>query len=165
MTPKSNTKPKKTQVLKDDILANEQKKNYFSERFVLIEKQVKQALKKQDADTALTSMTTGALVLGCSDIHYDMYEKHISVRFRIDGILVDIFDLTPKEYKLLLERLKYSSSLKLNITHIPQDGKYSLTIEDKNIDVRVSTLPIKHGENVVCRVLDHSKVLIDFEKL
>ena len=165
MTPKSNIKPKKTEVLKDDILAQEEKRNYFSERFELIAKQVQQALKKQNADEALSSMTTGALVLGGSDIHYDMYHDHVSIRFRIDGILVDIFSLTLWEYKLILERLKYASSLKLNITHIPQDGKYSLVIESKNIDVRVSTLPIKYWENVVCRVLDNSKVLIDFEKL
>jgi type II secretory ATPase GspE/PulE/Tfp pilus assembly ATPase PilB-like protein len=70
-----------------------------------------------------------------------------------------------KEYTLIKERLKYSSSLKLNITDIPQDGKYALNIDDKKIDVRVSTLPIKYGENIVCRLLDNSGIIIDFDKL
>jgi type IV pilus assembly protein PilB len=70
------------------------------------------------------------LILGSSDIHYEVLEDgNVQVRFRIDGILVDIFKLEVREYKLILERLKYSSGLKLNITNIPQDGKYSMKIE------------------------------------
>jgi type IV pilus assembly protein PilB len=61
------------------------------------------------------------LVLNSSDVHYDTFEDYVVIRFRIDGILVDIFRLTHKEYKPVLERLKYSSALKLNITDIPQD--------------------------------------------
>ncbi len=77
---------------------------------------------------------------------------------RIDGSLSTVFTLSLPEYKLLLERLKYKSELKLNITHIPQDGKYRITeVEDGHIDVRVSTLPVRTGENVVCRVLDSTK--------
>jgi general secretion pathway protein E len=87
------------------------------------------------------------------------------VRFRIDGILVDIFTLEKKEYKLFLERLKHSSNLKLNITNVPQDGKYSLHLNGNKIDVRVSTLPTPYGENMVCRILDSKKAIIDFEEL
>jgi len=54
-------------------------------------------------------------------VHYDTFEEYVVVRFRIDGILVDIFKLTHKEYKPVLERLKYASGLKLNIFDIPQD--------------------------------------------
>ena len=81
-------------------------------------------------------------------------------------MLVDIFKLTHAEYKKVVERLKYASSLKLNISNVPQDGKYSLKLEDnKKIDVRVSTLPIHYGENIVCRILDSEKAAIDFEDL
>jgi general secretion pathway protein E len=90
---------------------------------------------------------------------------YVLVRFRIDWILVDIFKLTLKEYKLILERLKYSSWLKLNITTIPQDWKYSMVIEWRDIDVRISTLPIWHSENVVSRILDNTDIVIDFDKL
>jgi type II secretory ATPase GspE/PulE/Tfp pilus assembly ATPase PilB-like protein len=61
------------------------------------------------------------LVLGASDIHYEVFENEVEVRFRIDGILVNVFNLELKQYKLILERLKYSANLKLNIVDIPQD--------------------------------------------
>lgn len=156
---------KKEEELKAKIIASESKKTYASERFSKIELQVKSSLKKQDADTALRDITIWALVLWSSDIHYEIYKNSIIVRFRIDGVLVDIFSLTQKEYKLVKERLKYASSLKLNITHIPQDWKYDLEIEKKKIDVRVSTLPVKYWENIVCRLLDNSGIVMDFEKL
>jgi type IV pilus assembly protein PilB len=66
------------------------------------------------------------------------------IRFRIDGVLVDVFQLLHKEYKLILERMKYASNLKLNISNVPQDGKYAVMIDGRKIDVRVSTLPIAY---------------------
>ena len=120
---------------------------------------------KQKADDALKDITIWALVLWSSDVHYEIYRDSVTVRFRIDGILVDIFKLDIKEYTLIKERLKYSSSLKLNIVDVPQDGKYALEIDNKKIDVRVSTLPIKYWENIVCRLLDNSGIVIDFDEL
>ena len=153
------------EALKNTILKNEEKKGYFSDKFTKIEEQVKKSIKSQSTDQALIDITIWALVLWSSDVHYEIYEKYIIVRFRIDWILVDIFKLTTSEYKLIKERLKYSSSLKLNITNVPQDWKYSLNVENKKIDVRVSTLPIKYWENIVCRLLDNSWIVIDFEQL
>lgn len=153
------------EVLKKEILKNEEKKGYFSTRFSKIEEQVKKSLKEQSADKALKEITIWALILWSSDIHYEVYEKYIIVRFRIDWILVDIFKLTQLEYKLIKERLKYSSSLKLNIINIPQDWKYSIDLDGRKIDVRVSTLPIKYWENIVCRLLDNNWIVVDFEKL
>ncbi len=128
------------------------------EKFAELALHVHASLKVQDSDKALILITKGALGLGSSDIHYDMNDEAVSVRMRIDGVLANIFVLSLPEYKLLLERLKYKSELKLNITNIPQDGKYRITeVEDGHIDVRVSTLPVKRGENVVCRILDSTK--------
>lgn len=76
---------------------------------------------------------------------------------RIDGELINVMTLSKPEYKLLLERLKYKSNLKLNLTEIPQDGKYRIVSENERIDVRIATLPVRYGENVVCRILDSSK--------
>ncbi len=153
------------EILKKEILKKEEKKGYFSARFKKIENKVKIALKKQKTDEALIDITIWALVLGSSDVHYDTFEDYVIIRFRIDGILVDIFRLTHKEYKPILERLKYSSSLKLNITNIPQDWKYDLTIDNRKVDIRVSTLPVWNYENVVCRILDNSSAIINFDKL
>lgn len=113
-----------------------------------------EALLKQDSDTALTLITKGSLSLGGSDIHYDVTSGSAEVRLRIDGNLVTIFRLAPSEYKLVLERLKYKSNMKLNLTQVPQDGKYRIEESGDRIDVRVSTLPVKLGENAVCRILD-----------
>jgi len=94
-----------------------------------------------------------------------MREKEVIVRFRIDGNLADIFALPFEQYKLILERLKYKSDLKLNITDVPQDGKYRILDGEKKIDVRISTLPVKIGENVVCRVLDLENAIVPLENL
>lgn len=153
------------ELLKKELLKNEEKKWYYSERFKKIEDKFKLSLKEQKTDDALTDITVWALVLWSSDVHYETFDNYVVVRFRIDWVLVDIFRLTLKEYKPVLERLKYSSSLKLNITNVPQDWKYSLIIEDRNIDVRVSTLPIWSNENVVCRILDNTNAIVDFDKL
>lgn len=162
VTKKATNKEEK---LKEEILSQEEKKDYKSSRFWKIEEKVKSSLKLQKTDDALKDITLWALVLWSSDIHYEVFENYVVVRFRIDGVLVDIFRLEHKEYKLVLERLKYSSSLKLNITNIPQDGKYSMVIDDRDIDVRISTLPVGKSENVVSRILDNTKAIVDFDKL
>lgn len=157
-----------TEVLKEEILEKEreQNKNYSSEQFLKIENKVKESLKIQKTDQALEDITIWAMFLWASDIHYEAFEKSVDIRFRIDWVLVDIFSITFKEYKLLLERLKYSSNLKLNITNIPQDWKYTLNINwNHKIDVRISTLPTKYWENVVSRILDNTKNIVDFEDL
>ncbi len=164
MAPKKDTTS--TEELKKAILAKEKTREYRSSRFKKIETQVKDALGRQATDDALRDISIGALVLGSSDVHYECFEGYVVVRFRIDGVLVDIFRLTHAQYKKVVERLKYAASLKLNISNIPQDGKYSLKIDDtKKIDVRVSTLPIHYGENIVCRILDSQSAIMDFEDL
>jgi len=159
MTPKQDSTS--TEKLKEVVLEQEETKEYRSSKFSKIESQVKDALGRQATDDALRDVSIGALVVWSSDVHYECFENYIVVRFRIDGILVDIFRLSHAQYKKIVERLKYAASLKLNISHIPQDGKYSLKLEEnKKIDVRVSTLPIHYGENIVCRILDSAKAVI-----
>lgn len=128
-------------------------------------KQLHEKLLIQDSETALTLLTRGALGLGSSDIHFDTSEMETAIRLRIDGDLTTITTLEKWEYKLLLERLKYKSNLKLNITEVPQDGKYRVTDASDRIDVRVSTLPVRYGENVVCRVLDSTQSIPKLEDL
>ncbi len=122
-------------------------------------------LRLQDSDSALTLITRGALGLWSSDIHYDTSESNVAIRIRIDGELVTITTLNKWEYKLLLERLKYKSNLKLNITEVPQDGKYRIVDDENRIDVRVSTLPVRYGENAVCRILDSTKSIPSVDDL
>ncbi len=151
----------------DAIIAAKEKsgKTDNHARFAAIAVQVHSALSRQDSDATLTLITKWALGFGSSDIHYDTGEIDIRIRLRIDGELIDIVTLTHAEYKLLLERLKYKSDLKLNLTDIPQDGKYRITTDNERIDVRVSTLPVRYGENVVCRILDSTKAIPLVEEL
>ncbi len=154
------------ETLKRVVLENLEEKSYTSESFIRLEKKVKEDLSKQKTDDALKDISLWALLFGSSDIHYECYESSVILRFRIDGVLVDIFHMSESEYKKIVERLKYAASLKLNISNIPQDGKYSMHLdEDRKIDVRVSTLPIHYGENIVCRILDSHKAIVDFEDL
>ncbi|NDK07755.1 type II secretion system protein GspE [Candidatus Gracilibacteria bacterium] len=155
----------KKEDLKKWILALEKKQEYSSDKFIKIEEKIKDSIARQVTDEALRDITVGAMVLGSSDIHYECFEGKVVIRFRIDGVLVDIFTINYKEYKLLLERLKYSANLKLNIISLPQDGKYNIKIEDRKIDIRVSILPTKYGENAVCRILDSEKSIVSFEDL
>jgi type II secretory ATPase GspE/PulE/Tfp pilus assembly ATPase PilB-like protein len=92
-------------------------------------------------------------------------ETSTLVRLRIDGDLSLFMTLSKQEYKLILERLKYKSDLKLNITNIPQDGKFKIQTPQLNLDVRVSTLPVKNGESVVARILDSGNQIPKLEEL
>ncbi len=153
--------------LQDAITLERKKQNIHAsiERSQELEKILHDMLGRQDSETALKLITKGALALGSSDIHYDTAENDIRVRIRIDGSLTNIATFSMTEYKLLLERLKYKSNLKLNITDIPQDGKYRIAENGDRIDVRVATLPVKYGENVVCRILDSTKSIPAVEDL
>jgi len=162
---KKDIQEKINEKLKEKVLEETVERKYSSDKFLKIEEKVKKSLENQKTDDALIDLTTWALVLGASDIHYEVYEHDVLVRFRIDWVLVKIFTLTHKFYKAVLERLKYSANLKLNIREVPQDWKYDLMIEKKKLDVRVSTFPTKYWENVVCRLLDSSKSIVNFPDL
>lgn len=138
---------------------------FKSDKFDELAKIVFDTIDKQDSEKALILITKWALSFNSSDIHFDIQESIIKLRFRIDGNLSDIFSLTKQQYKLILERLKYKSDLKLNITNIPQDGKYRIDDKERKIDVRVSTLPVKWWENVVCRILDSTNSIPDIDEL
>lgn len=166
-TSSSNSSIKNEEQLQDAIKHEQEKiaPTLQNERFAELEKVLHETLGRQDSENALTLITKWALALGSSDIHYDTTESDIRVRIRIDGNLAQIVSLSKAEYKLLLERLKYKSNLKLNITEVPQDGKYRVTDNGDRIDVRVATLPAKYGENVVCRILDSTKSIPAIEDL
>ncbi len=142
-----------------------EKKHSNTGNFDELVRQLHEKLKMQDSEAALTLMTRGALWFWSSDIHYDTSDTTIAIRIRIDWELVTIGTFDKWEYKLLLERLKYKSNLKLNITEVPQDGKYRILDGGDRIDVRVSTLPVRYGENAVCRILDSTKSIPSVDEL
>ncbi len=102
---------------------------------------------------------------GASDIHIEPYEKHMSVRFRIDGVLREV--LRPKRVlaPLLVSRIKVMARLDIAEKRLPQDGRISLKIAGRAVDVRVSTLPTGQGERVVMRLLDKQAGRLTLEQL
>lgn len=102
----------------------------------------------------INAMITEATKQNASDIHIETYQKHLSVRYRIDGILRNIIELKRELAPLLVSRIKVMSKLDIAEKRTPQDGRISLRISGRDIDIRVSTLPSSNGERVVLRLLD-----------
>lgn len=116
-------------------------------------------------DLALNYIQVGAYKAHASDVHFQPEEESVLVRFRVDGILKPVFYLSRRIYNGLTKQIKQLSHLKLNITKIPQDGQYSFSINQRQINVRVSLLPTQYGETCVMRLLDPNKAFQAFEAL
>ena len=113
----------------------------------------------------VNSMLADAIRKGASDIHVEPFEKAMRVRFRIDGELYEMMN-PPLRMKLaMISRLKIMAELDIAERRIPQDGRIRLRMFNKNIDLRVSTLPTIFGEKIVMRILDKSNLNIDLSKL
>ena len=128
-------------------------------------KDLKVKIEAASFDKALNYIQIGAYKTHSSDIHFEPEETRVLVRFRIDGVLQSVFDITPKAYAGVLTEIKYLSHLKLNIKNLPQDGQYSFLVNDRQINVRVSTLPTHYGEATVMRLLDSDQSNVTFEDL
>lgn len=106
-----------------------------------------------------------AIRFRASDVHFQPMEGKVSLRMRRDGQLYQIFMMSPKQYQLLNGDIKRSAGMKANVKNIPQDGNYSYIANDRKISVRVSSLPSKHGESLVMRILDAKNAIVDLEQL
>jgi general secretion pathway protein E len=100
-----------------------------------------------------------------SDIHIEPYEKDMVVRFRVDGILFDIFKPPKKFQNAITSRIKVMGNLNIAEKRLPQDGRIPLKLAGKDIDVRLSTVPTAHGERLVMRLQDRSNVVLELEQL
>ncbi len=100
-----------------------------------------------------------------SDIHIEPYQNRLKIRYRLDGILYDM--LTPPKHiqSTLISRIKIMAGLNIAEKRLPQDGRIEIKIGDRNVDIRVSTIPIAFGERVVLRLLDKSNVLLRLSDL
>jgi type II secretory ATPase GspE/PulE/Tfp pilus assembly ATPase PilB-like protein len=118
-------------------------------------------LTKVSPVSLIEIMLAGAMGLHASDIHTEAGEGKAKIRFRIDGLLHDIFDDIPLEtYRLFSSRIKLLSGLKLNIKDAAQDGRFTISLGDKEIEMRVSVIPAEFGETIVMRVLDPSATMV-----
>ena len=105
----------------------------------------------------LNALLTQAARDGASDIHIEPYERHSAVRFRVDGTLREVVQPNRALHAALISRLKIMAELDISEKRLPQDGRISLRIGTRAVDVRVSTLPSAHGERAVLRLLDKSE--------
>ncbi len=122
-------------------------------------------IKQVNITEIITLIIAAALKSDSSDIHIEAEEKDIKVRFRIDGVLVDVAELEKNLWSKVISRIKLLSGLKINIDDKPQDGRFTINIKDEKIDVRVSTLPTAFGESVVMRILGGKAASLQFEDL
>jgi general secretion pathway protein E len=100
-----------------------------------------------------------------SDIHIEPFEDELKVRYRIDGILHDIESIPKKLQAAIISRIKLTAKLNIAERRLPQDGRIRLKVAEKEIDLRISTIPVLYGESVVMRILDKESIVIDLERL
>lgn len=132
-----------------------------------------QSLKEnlEEAKTQLTSkileiILAGALSLKASDIHFEPTEEKGILRLRIDGLLHNTYEnFSTKTYRSLINRIKLLSGLKLNIMDQPQDGRFTIKLPDRDIEIRTSVIPSEWGETVVLRILDPAALKVNLEEL
>lgn len=113
----------------------------------------------------INAFLTQAVREDASDIHLDAYERKSVVRFRRDGVLRNIAELNPGLHAALASRIKIMAQLDIAEKRLPQDGRISLRLAGREVDLRISTIPTGHGERVVMRLLDKNKERLQLEAL
>ncbi len=113
----------------------------------------------------MEAMIAGALALSASDVHVEPEEKYVKIRFRLDGVLINVCDFDTDTYELLLSRIKLLSGMKLNVKNTSQDGRFSVKILDNDIEIRSSVLPGAYNESIVMRLLNPKSIAVPLEDL
>jgi len=110
-------------------------------------------------------MISGAVKERASDIHVEPFEREVIVRYRIDGLLYEKFNVPKSPQAAVISRVKIMADLNIAETRLPQDGRIKILLSGKEIDIRVSIIPIQHGERVVMRILEKGSFLLGLEEL
>jgi len=133
-----------------------------------------QGFSESDLETAVQdkplvrlvdSIIKDAVRIGASDIHIEMYEKRIRVRYRVDGSLREMAPLPFKYRAAIISRVKIMAELDISERRLPQDGRIKVKIDSRTVDLRVSILPTIFGEKVVMRILDPNALMVDMTRL
>ena len=113
----------------------------------------------------INALITEAIKENASDIHVEPFESRLSIRFRVDGVLREVLEPPRQIASLLVSRIKVMAQLDIAEKRLPQDGRISLKVANRPVDIRVSTLPSGHGERVVMRLLDKQAGRLDLKQL
>lgn len=127
--------------------------------------ELERRLARANATQVLDILFAAGTGMGASDIHLEPQENNVRVRFRIDGVLQEITFLSYDVYKQVLSRVKYLAHMKLDITHVNQDGRFTIQLRDTELDIRVSTLPSSYGEIIDMRLLRAHAEFIALDEL
>ena len=126
---------------------------------------VKTIVQDSPISKALTTILSYAAKTKASDIHIEPLENSLVIRCRIDGVLRKIMELPKTVAPALVSRIKILSSLKIDEHRIPQDGQFTVLVDDQEIDLRIAISPVTWGEQVVIRLLDKTGVSMEIEKM
>ncbi|MCI0542165.1 GspE/PulE family protein [bacterium] len=137
----------------------------FSDLTRFINEIVRGEEKTHQMSRILEITLAGAMATDASDIHIEPAETRTRLRIRLDGVLHDVEFLDTRTYKLIRSRIKLVSGMKINLTDVAQDGRFSVILGDTTIEVRVSALPGTYGESVVMRLLNPKIINIPFGEL
>jgi general secretion pathway protein E len=113
----------------------------------------------------VNSLLVRAVKEKASDIHIEPFERFVTVRFRVDGIMNDVYQAPKALAAAIASRIKVLGELNIAEKRIPQDGRIKINIAGREVDIRLSTVPVAFGERIVMRLLDKSSVVLDFKQL
>lgn len=113
----------------------------------------------------MEAILAGAITTKSSDVHIELEEDRVRLRYRIDGLLQDVMFMKSELYKMLVSRIKLLSGLKLTITNSAQDGRFSIFLDKIEINIRVSFIPGAYGESIVMRLLDPRQTQVKLEDM
>ncbi|MBN2144986.1 MAG: Flp pilus assembly complex ATPase component TadA [Candidatus Aureabacteria bacterium] len=153
---------------------------YYSETSIedissIISSSIEEEIKEVDEldprvnDAPVVKMLNSILVQAindhASDIHFEPFEEEFKIRYRIDGTLYEMIPPPRQLAESVLSRIKVMARMNIAERRVPQDGRISLNMKNRTVDLRVSTLPTAFGESAVLRILDRSYISLDIEKL
>lgn len=127
--------------------------------------ELEQIIKEGFIPKIVAAIVSYAITLHASDVHIEAELKDVRVRYRVDGMLQDVARMPLESQAAIVSRIKILSRLKIDETRIPQDGRFDVAFKDREVDLRVSSMPMVHGEKIVMRILDKSHGIMTLEDL
>ena len=128
-------------------------------------KSLNEKVSQVNISDLITLILATAIKVEGSDIHIEAEEAGVAIRIRIDGVLQEAAIIDREKWQRIISRLKILARVKINISDTPQDGRFTIYLSKKNIEVRCSFLPTAYGESVVMRLLDSEAVAVEFSEL
>ncbi len=128
-------------------------------------KELEKTGDRDNVSSILTLLVGGALSLDVSDLHIEPEENNMHIRYRLDGALWDVCTVETHTYQMIRARLKLIAGLKINITNQAQDGRFTIDVDTKEYEIRLSAIPGAYGESIVMRFLDPENIEVKIEQL